>query len=92
VEAAMAYARENLAPYKEKSIPTVSYTEGLISIIDVVGLLCYEDPFNSVLSSLLDDRQRDLTASVVNAEILKMEDESEESRLELMYRQLIACR
>ena len=57
-----------------------------MGIIDVVALLCYSDPNNSILSSLLDIRQRDICATEIVQAIAELEGENSESVLEAMYK------
>ncbi len=73
IDEALNFAQEELAPISEKN------KEFLEDIEKTMSLLAFESVENSPLKDLLDDSQRQKTASEVNAAIL--ESQSQEKSL-----------
>jgi len=96
---AIEFAQQHLALYDSSIKIPASKEEGeeLISVQDVLGLFCYEDPKNSELGYLMSERQRHAVANFINNELLKFGNKltgklGAESNLERICKQLTATR
>jgi len=83
---AIEYAQNNLNNYQTESVYTLD-SKGIIqelSIDSLIALICYPDPENSELKGLLMFSQRDLTADIINKEMLRKLSLLDKSILEIM--------
>lgn len=67
---ALDYARSKLKKFQAYSICYRSPLESNIFVWEIVGLLAYNNPFDSPLASLLSEEQLENTADLVNSRIL----------------------
>mmetsp|Transcript_13930 Transcript_13930/g.26107 ORF Transcript_13930/g.26107 Transcript_13930/m.26107 type:complete len:366 (-) Transcript_13930:698-1795(-) len=73
ISEALTYAREALAPIRNYKVLCRKEADIPVPISEIVGLMCYKSPTECVLSYLLSQTQRELTADVINAAILESE-------------------
>lgn len=89
VYSALEYAKQYLASYREKTVSCRSGNDMSIYVWEVIGLLCYTKPNESVLSHLLTLEKREATADVINRIIIAMNDNSN-CKLEFVMKQMLA--
>lgn len=70
VYSAFEYARNNLSCYRNSLIMVRKEVDIAVNISEILGLLCYKDPFTSPLAYLLGKEQLEITADIVNEEII----------------------
>lgn len=70
VYAAFEYSKNNLGYYRNSTVMVRKDEDLAVGISEIVGLLCYKEPFRSPLSYLLGIEQRELTADIINEEII----------------------
>lgn len=87
--AALDYAREHLARYRNEMITVRKDTDIQVPVIEAVGLLCYNHPEVSCLGYLLANTQRELCADVVNEAIYEYQTEKHKCLLEILLKQLV---
>lgn len=94
VYSAFEYARNNLSCYRNSLIMVRKEVDSAVNISEVLGLLCYTDPFTSPLAYLLGKQQLEMTADIVNEEIisntyLECEGVRYENSIEILLKQLL---
>ncbi|OMJ68959.1 hypothetical protein SteCoe_33438 [Stentor coeruleus] len=71
VYGALDFAREKLAEYKDFMVYYRDEYDVQIKVLDVFGVIAYEDPYDSPLKFLLGKNQLELTADLVNLRIVQ---------------------
>ena len=68
---ALDFARDRLGKYKKYQVFVRNPVDTSIFVWEIVGLLAYNNPFDSPLCSLLSSAQLELTADLVNTRIIE---------------------
>lgn len=86
---ALQFARVGLAPIRFVKVLCRGEVDLPVCVSEITGLLCYSSPHSSPLGYLLSQRQRELTADVINAAMLEAEGSALSSSLSLLLQQYL---
>ncbi|CAG9334621.1 unnamed protein product [Blepharisma stoltei] len=86
---ALDYAKRYLASFREKTVFCRKDVDLSVFVWEIIGLLCYNKPEESVLGYLLMPSQREVTADVVNRNIVNL-SELAVCKLDVVMKQMLA--